>query len=118
MSSSPHFDRALVRLRSLPEAPMRVAALAEALATPYGIQVSHDDQTLFVTAMGTSRLFSLHTASGSVQDILDLGPDGQEIPKGVALRRGVWGQPDTAWVLNTLDNTSPSWTSATRSTWS
>ncbi|MGH0029650.1 MAG: YncE family protein [Myxococcota bacterium] len=77
-------------------------APGEALATPYGIRISGDDRTLFVTAMGTSRLFSVDTASRTVLDRLDLGTDGQEIPRGVALRESEDG--DTAWVLNTLDN--------------
>jgi YVTN family beta-propeller protein len=77
---------------------------SEVLATPYGIQISEDDATLFVTAMGTSRLFTVDTTSGAVLGRLDLGPNGQEIPKGVVIESKPSGQPQKAYVLNTLDN--------------
>jgi YVTN family beta-propeller protein len=79
-----------------------------ALATPFGIALSDDDSTLVVTAMGTSRVFTVDTATGNVLDILDLGVGadfGQQIPKGVALRSSGGGAPLTAYVLNTLENT-------------
>lgn len=79
-------------------------ALSDVLATPYGIQISDDDATLVAVAMGSSRVFTVDTASGAVQDRLDLGPAGQEIPKGVALWSDASGQAQTAYVLNSLDN--------------
>jgi YVTN family beta-propeller protein len=77
-----------------------------ALATPYGIAISDDDATLVVTAAGTSRLFTFDTASDQVLGVVDLGPDaGMQIPKGVALRSAPDGSAQTAYVLNTLENT-------------
>jgi DNA-binding beta-propeller fold protein YncE len=85
----------------LPAQPGRDAALA----TPYGIAVSEDDAVLLVTAAGTSRVFSVDAASGAVLDAIDTGtPSGQQIPKGLALRSDARGAPQTAYVLNTLDN--------------
>ncbi len=80
------------------------------LATPYGVAVSGDGATVVATAMGTSRVFTLDAATGAVRGILDLhhgvaGQFGQQIPKGVALRSDVQGAPETAYVLNTLENT-------------
>jgi YVTN family beta-propeller protein len=83
-------------------------ALSDALATPYGIAVSGDDSTLVGTAAGTSRVFTLDPGTGAVQDILDLGSGadaGQQIPRGVALLSDGSGAPQTAYVLNTLENT-------------
>ena len=82
-----------------------------ALATPYGIAISDDDSTLVATAAGSSRLMTLDAATGAVLDTLDLNAGvaadfGQQIPKGVALRSdGTTGAPQTAYVLNTLENT-------------
>ena len=81
------------------------------LATPYGIAISDDDSTIVGTAMGTSRIFTQDPNSGAVLDILDLDAGvpadaGQQIPKGVALAsNGGTGAPETAYVLNTLENT-------------
>jgi YVTN family beta-propeller protein len=84
--------------------------LSEALATPYGIAISGDDSTIVATAMGTSRLFTLDPDTGDVMGILDLDAGvpaavGQQIPKGVALKSDGLGAPDTAYVLNTYENT-------------
>ncbi len=81
---------------------------ANALATPYGIAVSGDDSTLVVTAAASSRVFTMNTATMAITDVLDLGSGasaGQQIPRGVALQSDGTGAPQTAWVLNTLDNT-------------
>jgi hypothetical protein len=80
------------------------------LATPYGIAISGDGATVVATAMGTSRVFTLNAATGAVRDILDLNHGmanhfAQQIPKGVALHSDVDGAPETAYVLNTLENT-------------
>jgi len=78
------------------------------LATPYGIAISDDDSTLVGTAAASSRLFTVDTATGAVVGILDLGSGaslGQQIPRGVALASDpTTGAPQTAYVLNTLDN--------------
>ncbi len=86
------------------------SAVPTALATPYGIEVSGDDSTLVVTAMGTSRVFTMDAGTGAVLDVLDLNDGvaadfGQQIPKGVALLSDGTGAPQTAYVLNTLENT-------------
>lgn len=80
------------------------------LATPYGIAISDDGSTLVVTAMGTSRVLTVDAATGAVLDVLDLNAGvaadlGQQIPKGVALVSDGAGAPQTAYVLNTLENT-------------
>ena len=80
---------------------------ATALATPYGVAVSGDDSTLVAVAAGSSRLFTVDTATMTVKGRLDLGTGadaGQQIPKGVALR-SLGGAPFRAYVLNTLENT-------------
>ena len=77
------------------------------LSTPYGIAISDDDQWLVGTSAGNSRAF-LMTAGGVVKTRLDLGSGadlGQQIPRGVALRSNGSGEPQTAYVLNTLENT-------------
>ncbi len=97
----------LFELEPLPPAQ---PARADALATPYGLALSDDDSTLVGTAAGTSRLYTLDAGSGNVLGILDLNAGvaadaGQQIPKGVALRSDPAGAPQTAYVLNTLENT-------------
>ncbi len=71
------------------------------LATPYGIAVTGDGSTLCAAAFGSSRVFTVDTASGTVSDILDVGA----MPRGVALDDGAAGAPDTAYVMNSLDRT-------------
>ncbi|MCG8588629.1 MAG: beta-propeller fold lactonase family protein [Proteobacteria bacterium] len=94
----------------LEPAPPAQPAAGDELATPYGIAISDDDTTLVATAAGTSRVFTLNASTGAVRDILDLDAGvtadaGQQIPKGVALRSDGTGAPQTAYVLNTLENT-------------
>jgi len=74
-------------------------APGDALATPYGIDITADDALLVVTAAGSSRVASLDAGTGAVLDRLDVGA----IPRGVALVDDGDGT-HTAWVLNTLDN--------------
>lgn len=97
--------------------PPTLVADGDQLATPYGIAISGDDATLVGVAMGSSRLFTMNASTGEVRGRLDLnwfgpGPSqvdpaafGQQIPKGIALRSGPGGVPQTAYVLNTLENT-------------
>jgi YVTN family beta-propeller protein len=80
------------------------------LATPFGIALSGDDGTIVATAAGTSRVFTVDPTTGAVLDMLDLNGGvpadfAQQIPKGVALRSDGTGAPQTAYVLNTLENT-------------
>jgi YVTN family beta-propeller protein len=102
-SHNPATDR--IELDTPPGTPIPAG---EELATPYGIAISDDDSTLVATAAGTSRVFTVDTATGSVLDILDLGSGGslgKQNPRGVALRSDGSGAPQTAYVLNTLENT-------------
>jgi hypothetical protein len=81
---------------------------ATARATPYGVALSGNDATLVVTLAGSSRVATLNAATLATLDVLDLGTGGdagQQIPKGVALRSGAGGVPQTAYVLNSMENT-------------
>jgi YVTN family beta-propeller protein len=80
---------------------------ATALATPYGVDLSADDATLFVTAAGSSRLAMLDAGSLATLAAVDLGAPGslgQQIPRGVLVQSDPDGHPITAYVLNTLDD--------------
>ncbi|MCP5057239.1 MAG: hypothetical protein GY937_10995 [bacterium] len=96
----------LIELEPLP--PSHPTA-GNQLATPYGIAISDDDSTLVMTAAGSSRVFTVDTSSGTALDIADLGSGAsefQQIPRGVVLRsNATTGAPETAYVLNTLENT-------------
>jgi YVTN family beta-propeller protein len=92
--------------------PPSQPAAGDQLATPYGIALSGNDETLFVTSAGNSRLFSVDITGGApaILHILDLdggvpADAGQQIPKGVAVHSDGNGAPQTAYVLNTLENT-------------
>lgn len=81
---------------------------ATALATPYGVALSADESTLVITLAGSSRLATLDAATLVTSGVVDLGTGsefGQQIPKGVALRSGPGGVPQTAYVLNSMENT-------------
>lgn len=67
----------------------------DALATPFAIQVSNDDQTLYVTAAGSDKLFTLDAASGEILGRTSVGA----VPRGIAL------DGEQAWVLNAVANT-------------
>jgi YVTN family beta-propeller protein len=71
----------------------------DALATPYGLAISGDGARLVATAAGTNRVFAMNS-SGTLLAQLDVGA----IPRGIALR-SVGGVAQTAYVLNSLDNT-------------
>ena len=80
---------------------------ATALATPYGVALSGDDSTLFVTAAGSSRLATLRASDLSLRWATDLGTGPTlhvQIPRGLAVLSDGNGKPLTAYVLNTLDN--------------
>jgi YVTN family beta-propeller protein len=92
---------------ALNPAPPAQPAPGSELATPYGIAASGDGNTLVATAAGTSRLFTMNATTGAVLGILDLGSGasfGQQIPRGVALLSAGGGTPQTAYVLDTLEN--------------
>lgn len=69
---------------------------AMALANPFAIQVSDDDKTLVATASGSSKLFTLDTATGSILGRTEVGAQ----PEGIALESDPSGKPARAWVLN------------------
>ena len=67
----------------------------DALATPFAIQVSADDRTLYVTAAGSDKLFTVDAASGKILGRATVGA----VPRGIAL------DGTQAWVLNAVANT-------------
>jgi YVTN family beta-propeller protein len=81
--------------------PPAQPAPGEQVATPYGIEISADDQVLVATAASSSRVFSVDANTGAVLGWLDVGNG----PRGIALRSDPeTGAPLTAYVLNTLDD--------------
>ncbi|MAV25815.1 MAG: hypothetical protein CMQ05_06800 [Gammaproteobacteria bacterium] len=76
-------------------------APGEALATPFGIQISDDDTTLVATAAGSDRLFTVSADAGTVLGSVGVGA----VPRGIALESNADGSPAVAWVLNVADNT-------------
>ncbi|MYF29911.1 MAG: hypothetical protein F4029_04595 [Gammaproteobacteria bacterium] len=72
----------------------------DALATPFGIQISPDDSTLVVTAAGSDKLFTVDATSGEVLGSVDV----ENAPRGVAVVSGPEGEPIGAWVLNAVAN--------------
>ena len=73
----------------------------QTLATPFAIQISDDDATLFVSAAGSDKLFTVDAASGDVLGRVDVGA----VPRGIALENTDDGQATKAWVLNAVANT-------------
>ncbi len=83
---------------------------ATALATPYAAALSGDDSTLVVTSMGSSRVFTVNATTMAILSRVDLGSVGggdfgQQMPRGVALKSTGGGAPQTAYVLNSFENT-------------
>ncbi|MEE2641036.1 MAG: ankyrin repeat domain-containing protein [Planctomycetota bacterium] len=68
-----------------------------ALATPFAIQVSDDDRTLYVSAAGSNRMFTVDAASGKVLGRLEV----DAVPRGIALD----SDGKQAWVFNAVANT-------------
>jgi YVTN family beta-propeller protein len=75
-------------------------APGRALATPFAIQVSDDDSTLFVTASGSDKLFTVNAETGAILGRAAVG----SVPRGIALESGADGRPSRAWVLNAVAN--------------
>ncbi|MBT3637326.1 MAG: hypothetical protein HN531_10325, partial [Opitutae bacterium] len=71
-----------------------------ALATPFAVEVSGNDSTLFVSAAGSDKVFSMDAKSGKVMGRVKVGA----VPRGIALDPGKAGKPSRAWVLNAVDN--------------
>ena len=72
----------------------------QALATPYAIQVSNDDSTLFVSAAGSDTLFTLDAKTGQLLGRAAVGA----VPRGIALESSEDGSATWAWVLNAVAN--------------
>ncbi|MFP6814139.1 MAG: hypothetical protein VB949_00495, partial [Pseudomonadales bacterium] len=72
-----------------------------ALATPFGIQISDDNNTLVMTAASSNKLVTLDPDDGTVLDRVAVGA----VPRGIALESNADGSPAVAWVLNVADNT-------------
>ena len=71
-----------------------------ALATPFAIEVSGDDSTLYVSAAGSDKVFSMDAKSGKVLGRVKVGA----VPRGIALSPAQGGKPQRAWVLNAVEN--------------
>ena len=93
-------SRDCMRRFELEPLPPRHPASGQALATPFGIQVSADDATLVVTAAGSDRLFTMDARSGDIHGRVAVGA----VPRGVALVSDRSGAPSEAWVLNAVEN--------------
>ena len=74
---------------------------ANALATPYGIEISEDDSTLFVSTAGSDKLITIDADSGVVLGRVAV----DATPRGVAVISANDGSPIQAWVLNAVENT-------------
>src|SRR5262249_35300911 len=89
-------------LLALEPAPPAQPAEGRQLATPYALALSDDGSTLVATAAASNRIFTLDTASGAVQGVLDVGAG----PRGMALRSSPrTGRPEIAYVLDSFDDT-------------
>ena len=73
----------------------------DALATPFAIEVSDDDQILVVTAAGSDKLFTVNPDTGKVLGRVDVGA----VPRGIALESKKTGEVSRAWVHNSVANT-------------
>ena len=72
-----------------------------ALATPFAIRVSEDDSTLFVSAAGSDKLFTVNASNGEILGRVNV----DAVPRGIALENNSQGQASRAWVLNAVANT-------------
>ncbi len=72
-----------------------------ALATPFAIEVSNDDATLFVSAAGSDQFFTVDAANGQVLGRVEV----DAVPRGIALQSDANGTADVAWTLNAVANT-------------
>jgi len=71
-----------------------------ALATPFAITLSGDDSTLFVTAAGSDKVFSVDANSGEVLSRVGV----EAVPRGITLEQDTLGKTAKAWVLNAVQN--------------
>ncbi len=73
----------------------------DALATPFAIEVSNDDATLFVSAAASDQFFTVDVASGQVLGRVEV----DAVPRGIVLQSNASGTADAAWTLNAVANT-------------
>lgn len=70
----------------------------DAVATPFAIEVSCDDSTLFVTSAGSDKLITVDAKSGDSLGSVNIG----SVPRGIALEPA--SDKTIAWVFNAVDN--------------
>ena len=80
--------------------PPKNPAPGTALATPFAIQVSNDDSTLFVSAAGSDKLFTINAVTGKILSRVTVGA----VPRGIALDSNGKDMPAGAWVFNAVAN--------------
>ena len=73
----------------------------DALATPFAIRISDDDNTLVATAAGSDSVFTVDAKTGKVLGRAEVG----EVPRGIALESDNQGKASRAWVFNAIANT-------------
>ena len=89
------------RLYDLEPVPPDHPKIEDALATPYGIQISDDDKTVFVTAAGSDKIFAFDPRyDGTVLSRAETGA----VPRGIALESNEDGSAQRAWVYNAVQN--------------
>jgi len=89
------------RFFDLEPLPPKHPKKGKALATPFAIQISHDDSTLFASAAGSDKLFTVDAATGKVLGRIAVGA----VPRGIALESRENGKATNAWVFNAVANT-------------
>ena len=89
------------RFFDLEPLPPEQPAVGKAVATPFAIEVTRDDATLFVSAAGSDKLVTIDAASGEVVGEVGVGA----VPRGIALEYEAGDAPSRAWVLNAVANT-------------
>ena len=93
--------KADVKFMELEPLPPEQPEPENALATPFAIEVSDDDATLFVSAAGSDQFFTVDAANGQVLGCVEV----DAVPRGIALQNDASGTVDAAWTLNAVANT-------------
>ena len=83
-----------------PAPPAEIDA-ATALATPFAIAVSDDDQILVASAAGSDKVFTVDPNTGQVLGRVKV----DAVPRGIALESEKTGKASRAWVHNSIANT-------------
>lgn len=79
--------------------PPEQPAKGQALATPFAIQISDDDSTLYVSAAGSDKLVTIDAESGRILGRVDV----EAVPRGIALEK-TQDDSHNAWVFNAVAN--------------